>query len=557
MRPPITGTVLGLCLLPTFATVWLLAQEPSHPLGQPTTEKPEPPIYDNLGTLHREITTTSQLAQQYFDQGLRLTYAFNHDEAIKSFQQGLKHDSTCAMCYWGIAYALGPNINLPMDTSAVVPAYQAAQQALKYSGDATPVERAYIEALNQRYALKPPANRAPLDSAWAKAMGVVAYAYPKDDDAATLYAEALMDLRPWNYWTNGGRAKAPSTYEQLRVLERVVKRNPDHPGACHFYIHAIEASTEAYKALPCAQKLGSLMPGAGHLVHMPTHIYIKLGQWDLAAQDNTHAVHADEQFISERHPTGVYPMAYYPHNFHVMWYALNMLGRSEAAIKAAQEIAAKVPPDVAKQVPPLEYFSPTLLYTLARFSRWDDILKQPAPLKDLRFTTGIWHYVRALAYTAKDQEDSAQAERDKLVAIAKATPADQMLNLNAARTLLGIAQAHLAGETAAKQGRIDEAVTQLESAVKDEDELTYDEPPAWYMPIRQRLGAILLDAGRPIRAEKVFRADLIRRPENGWSLKGLAQSLKAQNKTKAAKKIEQRFDKAWSNADVKAVSLTR
>jgi tetratricopeptide (TPR) repeat protein len=557
MRPPIAGTILGLCLMPTFATMWLLAQEPNHPPGEPTTETAEPPLYDNLGTLHREITTTSQLAQQYFDQGLRLTYAFNHDEAIKSFHQGLKHDSTCAMCYWGIAYALGPNINLPMDTSAVGPAYQASQQALKYSANTTPVERAYIEALTKRYALKPPADRAPLDSAWAKAIGVVAYAYPKDNDAATLYAEALMDLRPWNYWTNGGRPKAPSTHEQLRILERVVQRNPEHPGACHFYIHAIEASNEAYKALPCAQKLGSLMPGAGHLVHMPTHIYIKLGQWELAAEDNTHAVHADEQFISERHPTGVYPMAYYPHNFHVMWYALNMLGRSEAAIKAAQDITAKVAPDVVKQVPPLEYFSPTVLYTLVRFSRWDDILRQPAPPKDQRYTTGIWHYARALAYTAKGRSDSAAAERDKLVAIAKATPAEQMLNLNSARSLLTIAQAHLAGEMAAKQGRIDEAETQLKLAVKEEDELTYDEPPAWYMPMRQRLGAIQLDAGRPVRAEKIFRADLDHRPENGWSLYGLAQSLKAQNKTKEATKIEERFAKAWSSADVKALSLTR
>jgi tetratricopeptide (TPR) repeat protein len=557
MQCTVSGTGYRIALFTILAAARLPAQEHAHPPSQPTTERDAPPLYDNLGTLHREITTTSELAQQYFDQGLRLTYAFNHDEAIKSFQQGLKHDSTCAMCYWGVAFALGPNINLPMDTSAVAPAYQATQQALKYSADATPVERAYIEALTKRYALKPPPDRAPLDSAWAKAIGVVAYAYPKDDDAATLYAEALMDLRPWNYWTNGGKAKAPSTNEQLRVLEKVVQRNPDHPGACHFYIHAVEASKEAYKALPCAQRLGSLMPGAGHLVHMPTHIYIKLGQWELAAEDNAHAVHADEQFINERHPTGVYPMAYYPHNFHVMWYALNMLGRSAAALKAAQDIMAKAPPDVVKQVPPLEYFSPTVLYTLARFSQWDEILRQPAPVKDLRFTTAIWHYVRALAYTAKDQPNSAAKERDKLVAIAKATPAELMMNLNSARSILAIAQAHLAGEMAARQGRIDEAVSQLELAVRDEDELTYDEPPAWYMPMRQRLGAILLDAGRPVQAEKVFRADLDHRPENGWSLYGLAQSLKAQNKTKEAAKIEERFAKAWSSADVKALSLAR
>ena len=326
-------------------------------------------------------------AQQYFDQGLRLTYGFNHDEAVKSFKEGLKHDSTCAMCYWGIAYALGPNINLPMDTAAARPAYDAAQKALKYSASATPGERAYIEALAKRYSSDPAANRAPLDSAWANAIGEVSRRFPADDDAAALYGEALMDLRPWNYWTNGGRPKAPSTLEALRVLEPVVKRNPNHPGACHYYIHAIEASNEASKALACAERLGSTMPGAGHLVHMPTHIYIRLGQWDIAADRNVHAVHADEQYINERRPTGVYPMAYYPHNYHMMWYALNMLGRSEDALKAAQGVVKNVPADVVRQAPPLEYFSPTVLFTLARFSKWDDALREPAPPKDLRYTT--------------------------------------------------------------------------------------------------------------------------------------------------------------------------
>jgi tetratricopeptide (TPR) repeat protein len=528
----------------------LSGQEHQHPPGQPTTETAVAPLYDNLGTLHHEVTTRSQVAQQYFDQGLRLTYAFNHDEAVKSFKQALQHDSTCAMCYWGIAYALGPNINAPMDTSAVRPAYEAVQNALKHAAGASTQERAYIEALAKRYSPDPAGNRAALDSAWTKAIGMVAYAYPGDDDAATLYAEALMDLRPWDYWTNGGRAKAPSTLEQLRVLERVVKRNPDHPGACHFYIHAIEASRDAAKALACAERLGSLMPGAGHLVHMPTHIYIKLGRWDLAAEHNAHAVHADEQFINERHPTGAYPMGYYPHNFHVMWYALNMLGRSEDAIKAARSIGEKVPPDVVKQVPALEYLSPTLLYTLARFSRWDEILRQPAPDSALRYTTGIWYYARGLAYVATSRPDSAAAERDRLRGVSDGIPAEQMMNLNSTKALLEIALNHLAGEMAAKQDNTDEAVKQLRRAAAVEDELRYDEPPAWYMPIRQRLGAVLLDARRPKDAEKAFREDLARRPENGWSLHGLAESLKAQGRTREATKVEARFQQAWTSADV-------
>jgi tetratricopeptide (TPR) repeat protein len=385
----------------------------------------------------------------------------------------------------------------------------------------------------------------------------VARLYPADDDAATLYAEALMDLRPWNYWTNGGEPKAKSTLETVKVLEAVLKRNPNHPGACHFYIHAVEASNEATRAVPCAKRLGSLMPGAGHLVHMPTHIYIKLGQWDLAAEHNQHAVHADEEFINERHPTGVYPTGYYPHNFHVMWYALNMLGRSEDALKAARSIGEKVPPEVVKQAPPLEYFSPTLLYTLARFSRWDEILRQPAPPRHLRYTTGSWHYVRGLAYTGKGQLDSAAVERERLDAVAESTPDDQMMNLNSAKALLAIAQAHLAGEMAARQGKTDEAVAQLEAAVKGEDDLIYEEPPAWYMPMRQRLGAILLAARRPVRAEKVYREDLRRRPENGWSLHGLAESLRAQGKTKAAAAVEERFKKAWQTADVEVAVRDR
>jgi len=509
------------------------------------------PLYENLGSLHHTVTTGSDKAQQYFDQGLRLTYAFNHDEAIKSFKQALVYDSTCAMCYWGIAYALGPNINLPMDSSLVRPAWDASYNAVRLSVNVSPQEQAYIDALSKRYSADPKANRAALDTAWARAIGAVSRKYPDDADAAVLYAESLMDLRPWNYWSNAGKPLAPSTKEQVKVLEQVVKRNPDHPGACHFYIHAIEASPEARKALPCAQRLGSLMPGAGHLVHMPTHIYIKLGEWDLAAEDNAHALHADEEFINERHPTGVYPLGYYTHNFHVMWYALNMLGRSEDALKAARTIGERISPEVVKQIPSLEYFSPTVLYTLVRFSRWDDILKQPAPAAHLRYTTAIWHYARALAFTSREQTDSAAVERDSMVAIADELPADQMLNLNSSKSLLEIAKAHLAGEMAAQAGQVDEAVAQLQAAIQGEDQLVYDEPPAWYMPLRQRLGTILLAAGRPVRAEKVFREDLSRRPENGWSLYGLAQSLRAQNKLKPAEKIEERFERAWRTADVK------
>jgi tetratricopeptide (TPR) repeat protein len=512
------------------------------------------PLYDNLGTYHMAVTTSSPVAQQYFDQGLRLTYGFNHDEAIKSYREGIRADSTCAMCWWGVAYALGPNINVPMDTAAVRPAWEAVQQAVRLAPGVSPREQAYIRALQSRYSSDPAAARPPLDSAWARAIGEVARRYPKDDDAATLHAEALMDLRPWNYWNNAGKPRAPSTLETVAILERVVKRRLDHPGACHFYIHAIEASTFAARAVPCAERLGSLVPGAGHLVHMPTHIYMRLGRWDEAVEDNTHAAHVDSEYLAARHPTGVYPIGYVPHNYHVMWEALNMLGRSEEALTAARTIVDKVPADVVRTIPPFEYYSPVVLFTLARFSRWDDILKQPAPAPDLRYTTGVWHYARGLAYAAKGALDSATAERDSVAAIAAAIPPEATANLNSMRTLLQIGERHLAGELAAGRKQTDDAVRALRAGIALEDELTYDEPSAWAVPLRQQLGAVLLAAGRPKEAETAYREDLVRYPNNGWSLHGLAESLKAQGRAKEAEAADAKFRKAWERADVKPLA---
>jgi tetratricopeptide (TPR) repeat protein len=509
------------------------------------------PLYDNLGTYHMAITTRSPVAQRYFDQGLRLTYGFNHDEAIKSYREGIREDSTCAMCWWGVAYALGPNINLPMDTAAVRPAWEAVQQAAKYAPVASAKERAYVRALQARYAADPPADRAPLDSAWASAIGEVSRHYPRDDDAATLHAEALMDLRPWNYWNNAGKPRAPSTLETVTILERIVKRTLDNPGACHFYIHAIEASTFAARALPCAERLGSLVPGAGHLVHMPTHIYMRVGRWEDAAEHNAHAVHVDQEYVEARHPTGVYPLGYVPHNYHVMWEALDMLGRSEDALAAARTIAGKVPADVVRMIPPFEYYSPVVLFTLARFSRWDDVLAEPAPDSGLRYTTGVWHYTRGLAFAAKGKLDSAAVERDSLAAIATAIPPEAMANLNSMRTLLQIGERHLAGALAARQKRTDNAVRAIRAGIALEDELTYDEPSAWALPLRQQLGALLLAAGRPKEAETAYREDLVRYPNNGWSLHGLAVSLKAQGRTKEAAAAAAAFQKAWARADVK------
>jgi tetratricopeptide (TPR) repeat protein len=508
------------------------------------------PLYGNLGTYHMAVTTRSAVAQQYFDQGLRLTYGFNHDEAIKSYTEGTREDSTCAMCWWGIAYALGPNINLPMDTGAVRPAWEALQQAVKFAPLVSPREQAYIKALQARYVAEPVADRSSLDSAWARTIGDVSRRYPKDDDAATLYAEALMDLRPWNYWSNAGRPRAPSTLAQVAVLERVTKRNMNHPGACHFYIHAIEASPFPERALPCAERVGSLVPGAGHLVHMPTHIYMRLGRWDEAVEHNAMAVHVDQEYLDARHPTGVYPLGYVPHNYHVMWEALEMTGRSREALEAARAIGDKVPADVVRMIPPLEYFSPVLLFTLARFSRWDDVMKEPAPPAEFGYTTGIWHYTRGLAFAARGELDSAAVARDSVAAIAATIPPEQMVNLNSSRALLQVAERHLAADIAAREQRTDEAVRDFREGIAIEDELTYDEPTAWPLPLRQQLGAVLLAAGRPKAAEQAYREDLVRYPNNGWSLHGLAEALKAQGRDREAAVVEARFRKVWAKSDV-------
>jgi tetratricopeptide (TPR) repeat protein len=459
------------------------------------------------------------------------------------------------MCWWGIAYALGPNINVPMDTGAVRPAWEALQRAVKLAPTVTARERAYIKALETRYVPVAAADRSGLDSAWADAIGQVSRRYPGDDDAATLHAEALMDLRPWHYWTNAGKPLAPSTLAQVAVLERVLKRNPDHPGACHFYIHAVEASNFAARAVPCAERLGSLMPGAGHLVHMPTHIYMRLGRWEDAVEHNAMAVHVDQEYLDARHPTGVYPLGYVPHNYHVMWEALTMTGRGAEALATARTIQSKVPLQVVHLIPPFEYYSPVVLFTLVRFSRWDDVLAEPAPDAELRYTTGIWYYARGLAQAAKGRLDSAAVALDSLRTIAAKIPPEQTANLNSSRALLQVAEHSLSAGIAARRGQTDAAVRGFRAGIAVEDNLVYDEPTAWPVPLRQQLGRVLLAAGRPKDAERAFREDLVRYPRNGWSLHGLAEALKAQGRTSEAEVVDAQFRKVWVKSDVKLAEL--
>ena len=504
----------------------------------------KPPLYTDLGTHHKAITTRDPQAQKYFDQGLRLVYGFNHAEAIRSFTHATTLDSACAMCWWGIAYAYGPHVNAGMDSASGVKAYEAAQTALALARGSSPQERAYIRAVAARYAAVPPAQRASLDSAYADGMAKVARTYPKDLDAAALYAESMMDLRPWNYWTAEGKPY-PRTDEIVRQLERVIARNPSHPGACHFYIHAVEA-VRPQLAVPCAERLAQLMPGVGHMVHMPAHIYIRVGRYADAAASNVHAIHTDENFIDGQKPVSVYSLAYYPHNIHFLAFASTMSGQSAQAIHAAKELTGKVNLDVARQVPMLQEMLPYHALTLTTFGHWDEVLAEPLPPSDIRMPLAMAYYARGVAYAAKGQMTEAGEALDTVKAIDAATKAD-----DPAKTPVSIAVHALMGEIATRDNRVDEGIAHFQEALKIEDAGLYFEPPKWYYPVRQSLGAALLKAGRPAEAEAVYREDLKRFPENGWSLFGLATAMKAEGKTADAAAVDRRFATAWKSADVK------
>ena len=528
-------------LIATTAPTW--ATESAQAPAAPESSSGTVPLYTNLGSHHKSISTKVPAAQQYFDQGLRLVYGFNHAEAIRSFKHAAVLDATCAMCYWGIALAYGPHVNAPMDSASGVAAFAAVNKALALKSHATTAERAYIEALAQRYEASPPADRSRLDTSYSRAMEQVANTHTDDLDAATLYAESLMDLRPWNYWQPDG-TPYPGTNEILRQLKRVLSRNPNHPGACHYYIHAVEAvNPEA--AVPCAERLAGLMPGEGHMVHMPAHIYIRVGRWNDAVQANQHAIHNDEVFIEGQHPVGVYPLAYYPHNIHFLAFASTMAGRSAQAIEASTTLTSKVNVAAARQVGMLQEMLPYHALTLTTFGKWDEVLAEPLPPADIRFSYAIAHYARGVAHAAKGQWTEAQTALDTVKAINSETPegAD-------GKTALSIAVHALSGEIATRRGDLDAGTTHFREAAMLEDAGLYFEPPKWYYPIRHSLGAVLLKAGQHADAEKVYRQDLKRFPENGWSLFGLAQALRAQGKSAEAAATEARFRNAWANTDV-------
>jgi tetratricopeptide (TPR) repeat protein len=514
----------------------------------PDEQTSDPPLFDNLGSLHHPITTTSERAQRYFDQGLRFVYAFNHEEAIRSFDAATQQDPQAPMPYWGIALALGPNINSAMDKKHEHRAVEMVQKARRLADHATRGEKAYIEALVARYVSRQTSKRKALDEAYAKAMRSVVQQFPEDDDAATLFAEALMDLRPWDFWKPDGQPQ-PGTGEIITTLESVLARNPNHPGACHYYIHAVEASSQPERALPCAERLPGLMPGAGHLVHMPAHIYMRIGKYHQAAEQNQQAAHVDEQYLADQHPTGEYADGYYTHNLHFLWASLAMEGRNVEAMKVARDLTATITEEEARKDHGKELYLPTPIFSMIRFGRWEELLKEPPPPKGLRLMEGVWRLGRGLALVATGRIPGAEGEHVVLAGLTKQIRRHRTTEEKTEHALLTIAGRVLSGEIAARRQRYDDAIRLFEDAIKVEEALPYSEPPLWPLSVRHHLGTALLLADRPSEAESVYRADLLRHPNNGWALIGLIQSLRAQQKDDEAAEAEDRFKKAWAHAD--------
>ena len=452
------------------------------------------------------------------------------------------------MPYWGIALALGPNINSAMGKKAEHRAIEMVQKARRLVDRAVPVEQAYIEALATRYVSRKASKRKGLDEAYAKAMRSVVQRFPEDDDAATLFAEALMDLRPWDFWKPDGRPQ-PGTDEIVTTLESVLARNPDHPGACHYYLHAIEASLQPELALPCAERLPGLMPGAGHLVHMPAHIYMRIGKYHEAVERNQQAAHVDERYLASQHPTGEYADGYYAHNLHFLWASLVMEGRNVEAMKAARDLTATITEEEARKDRWKELYLPTPIFSMIRFGRWEELLREPPPPKGLRLMEGMWRLGRGLALVATNRLPGAEGEHVALAGLTKQIRRDRTTEEKTQRALLKIAERVLSGEIAVRRQRYDDAIRLFEDAIKIEEALPYSEPPLWPLSVRHHLGAAFLLADRPSEAESVYHADLLRHPDNGWALIGLIQSLRAQQKDEQAAEAEDRFKKAWAHAD--------
>jgi len=505
------------------------------------------PLREDLAGFHRKITTKSEQAQKYFDQGLTLYYGFNHDAAIASFVEAASLDPTCAMAWWGQAISAGPNINnASMDSAAARAAWDAVQHAVQLAPNASPVEQQLIRALAVRYAWPPPQDRKALDAAYSDSMRQAWKIHQDDPDVGALYADAMMNLRPWDLWTPQGDPQ-PGTPEIVETLEKVMAMVHDHPGATHFYIHTMEASPHPERALPAADRLRTRIPGAGHLVHMPSHIDIRVGHYDDAIRANQRAISVDSNWLSQE---GFYTF-YRSHNFHFVTYASMFDGRRALAMQGARDMVQLIPLEVVRQMP--DYLDAVLaapIHVMVRFGMWDSLLAEPKPPADLQAWTAFWHYGRTVALAALGRTKEAAEEFAALQKAYDAVPDSRLIGNNSARTVLEVGLPMAEGELEYKQGNRDHAFELLRIAVQRDDSLRYDEPWGWMMPVRHSLGALLLDDGKVAEAEQVYREDLHIHPNNGWALKGLSECLHLAGDHAEAETTDARFEEAWARSDI-------
>ena len=516
------------------------------------------PLFDGMGDHTHPITTNNKYVQRYFDQGLTIDFAFNHAESARSFRAGQTLDPNCAMCFWGEALALGPNINVTSNGSVIMAdqerlaAYEAIQKAVSLKNKVSEKERDFIDALATRYNGDTASPRGPLDLAYAEAMRELSNKYPEDDDAASLFAESLMNTMPWDYWIDADSPK-PLTVEAIEILEKVMARNPRHPMALHLYIHAVESSSQPERAEAAADILLDLVPGAGHLVHMPSHIYWRVGRYADASESNIMAAAVDEAYIAACNAQGFYPAAYYPHNIHFLWASSSMEGRSEIAIEAGEKVAKNVRLEMIDQFPGVEFFKTVPMLSLVQFGLWDRVLELDPPAERLEYANAIWHYARSVAYSNKGNIESAQKERQMIESL---KDNNDVLHLDSiyypASMLLEIADSLALGEIAISNNDYQSAIQYFANAVSVQDALPYTEPPFWYYPTRLSLGKAYLLSDQADEAEAVFKENLKRYPRNGWALYGLIQALETQNKDSSM--VQKQFDIIWQNADVELTS---
>ena len=516
------------------------------------------PLFDGMGDHTHPITTNNKYVQRYFDQGLTIDFAFNHAESARSFRAGQTLDPNCAMCFWGEALALGPNINVTSNGSVIMAdqerlaAYEAIQKALSLKNKVSEKERDFIDALATRYNGDTASPRGPLDLAYAEAMRELSNKYPEDDDAASLFAESLMNTMPWDYWIDADSPK-PLTVEAIEILEKVMARNPRHPMALHLYIHAVESSSQPERAEAAADILLDLVPGAGHLVHMPSHIYWRVGRYADASESNIMAAAVDEAYIAACNAQGFYPAAYYPHNIHFLWASSSMEGRSEIAIEAGEKVAKNVRLEMIDQFPGVEFFKTVPMLSLVQFGLWDRVLELDPPAERLEYANAIWHYARSVAYSNKGNIESAQKEQQMIESL---KDTNDVLHLDSiyypASMLLEIADSLALGEIAISNNDYQSAIQYFANAVSVQDALPYTEPPFWYYPTRLSLGKAYLLSDQADEAEVVFEENLKRYPRNGWALYGLIQALETQNKDSSM--VQEQFDIIWQNADVELTS---